>query len=127
MMSLSEIPHFEPWWFLMEFEGEAREWLDALREDFPEHSLIPFAKYSVYAEVACFDGTDLSGDPAVVFVDLEALPGVVGGRLANFDEWLEIAKEEAAEWAEERRGETPRLPTQDLGEVKIAPPTVPKR
>lgn len=129
MMSLAEIPHYEPWWFLLEFPDTAREWLHMLRESFPGRTLIPFAKYDIYPEVACFDGTDLSGNPAVLYVNADAPPGQeLGGQVANFAEWLEVAKEEAAEWLAQRSGDPVReAPIRDGDdETRIPSPVVPK-
>lgn len=97
-------PYFAPWWFLAEHPDLSREWLEMVREEYPSRVLIPFAKYDVYDDIACFDGTDCSGDPIVHFVHFAASPGWEGrGNVPNFDAWLEVAKRDSEEWRAERR------------------------
>ncbi|GKX61435.1 hypothetical protein SOASR032_00040 [Pragia fontium] len=78
-----------------------------------DHPLIPFAIANDqsglfndgYVILACFDGSDRSGDPRVYFHDY----GYRGEdpawdkryNLDNFSAWLESAKEESAQYKEE--------------------------
>jgi hypothetical protein len=106
ILSDSKIPYYEPWWFLNKFPDEAAGWLDMLRRYFPSRVLVPFAKYGIYDRVVCFDGTDVSGDPRVFYVNAGATPGWEdwGGEV-NFAAWLERAKRDAAEWIAARSGD----------------------
>lgn len=103
IMATNPIPYYEPWWFLTEFPNDARYWFCRFARDYPERVLIPFAKFGVDEDLACFDGTDISGDPVVHLVHAGASPGWEDrGKVANFDAWIELAKEKSAEWKAER-------------------------
>ena len=103
LMARPEIPYYEPWWFITKFPEEAKGWIEMLRESYPSRVLIPFAKYDCYDDVACFDGTDLSGDPVVHIVHYGASEGWErNGTFRNFDEWLEEALEDMKEWKTSR-------------------------
>lgn len=129
LVSQEETPYHEPWWFLSEFPDSARKWLSMLRESFPDRSLIPFAKNDIYPEVACFDGTDHSGDPIVYYVNADAPSGrEIGGKVKNFAEWLDRTKEESAEWRAQRSGRSAsgnQIP-ENGGDMQPAAPAVPK-
>lgn len=112
LMAATPIPYYQPWWFLTAYRDEAREWLQALREDYPSRVLIPFAKYGSEAEIACFDGADLSGNPVVCYVGADMKPGQEDhGRAADFDAWLQDAKLEFQEF--QRVPGTEEIPGQE--------------
>lgn len=93
----------DPWWFLYEFEEVAKTWLLEMKKQYPNRSLIPFAKVTYSDDIACFDGTDRSGDPKVYYVHTFASPGWEDrGNVNNFDDWLKLAKEESMEYKAER-------------------------
>ncbi len=64
-----------PWWFLHRYPESANFWLEELREEYPSRSLVPFAKFSVFDDIACFNGADTSGDPKIYYAFEGASPG----------------------------------------------------
>lgn len=107
VISLKDIPQYDPWWFLAKFPDRARAWFNMLETDFPARRLIPFAKYNADPEVACFDGNDVSGDPIVYYVQADASPGKeISGSEPNFAAWLERTKKESAVWLSAGSGES---------------------
>jgi hypothetical protein len=97
-----ELPELTPWWFLAKREKLARGWLDILREQYPERSLVPFAKWDPSDDVACFDGADTSGNPVVFLIHTFTTPGwEQRGTLPDFGAWLAQAAEDAREYAAE--------------------------
>ena len=54
----------QPWWFVSS-EGEAGElFLKVCLGN--GQNLVPFAKTDIYDDIACFDGTDISGNPKII-------------------------------------------------------------
>jgi hypothetical protein len=109
MMSQPELPDYGPWWFFAAQPREMQEWFEMARVDYPSHLLIPFAKYDTYEDVACFDGTDHSGDPSIYIAhfeaespDPEAVPHFT--KLPNFGAWIEEATRDAEQWKTYRVG-----------------------
>lgn len=103
VVSANEMADLEPWWFICEFKDSVEYWLPEIQKQYPNRSLIPFAKYSHTDDIACFDGTDTSGDPKVYYVHAYASPGWEDrGSVSNFDEWLQLAQEESARYKAER-------------------------
>ncbi len=86
----------DPWWFLGEPQDDTLEfWLRTLRKQYPTRALIPFAKYGPYDDIACFDFSDLSGDPKVNIVHSFASPGWEDrGSFASYEEWAAVAAQE---------------------------------
>ncbi len=93
----------DPWWFFYEYQDSADFWLDYMKKQYPDRSLIPFAKYGASDDVACFDGADRTGDPKVFYIHTFTSPGwEQRGTAANFSVWLERARQEAAEYEAEQ-------------------------
>ncbi len=90
-----DYPEIYPWWFI-DANSKAGElsYSNRLREG---TNLIPFAKVDDDRnDIACFDGTDTSGNPKVVMRVLDD-----SGRsysFENFDSWLTAAKADAGRW-----------------------------
>lgn len=96
------LPDIEPWWWLAPHKDSAIYWIDTLRKQFPSRTLIPFAKHGGSDDVACFDGTDASGDPRVLRIHTFCAPGwEQRGEATNFAEWLQMAEAESAEFKAE--------------------------
>lgn len=90
---------FEPWWFLVEYPDEVNDWLEILQDDLPTLQLIPFAKKGSYPEVACFDGHDRSGNPAILLVEGEDSPHYqICRSFKTFSDWVKFAKEDYRIW-----------------------------
>ena len=90
MAAIDELPDIAPmfWMFNLEVDGIA-DWTEILAEQFPERVLVPFAKYGSTDDVYCFDGRDLSGNPAVFLIHSFTDPGwEYRGEWFHFDSWL---------------------------------------
>lgn len=106
MVSATPVIDLEPWWFICEFKESAEYWFSEIKKQYPEKCLIPFAKYSHTDDIACFDGSDTSGDPKVYYIHAFASPGwEERGSVANFNEWFKLAQEESARYKIERAEE----------------------
>lgn len=102
LVSQEEIPYLEPWWFISEFKEDADFWFEEIAKQYPTRKLIPFAKAGSSDDIACFDGSDISGNPKVFYVHTFASPGWEDrGYEENFDAWLEKAKAESAQYKAE--------------------------
>lgn len=89
VLSQPELPDLEPWWLLTEDKKLALLWADTLRRLYPVRSLLPFAKRDGSDDLACFDGSDTTGDPKVFYVHAYASSGWEhAGEVASFEEWL---------------------------------------
>lgn len=81
-------PPIAPWWFV-DSDSKAGRLFYSIREH-DGRNLIPFAKVDDgRGDIACFDGNDISGDPAVLMLVLDD-----SGReysFKNFDEWMSAA------------------------------------
>jgi hypothetical protein len=97
-VSTNPMPDIDPWWFLCEFKDSADFWLAELKRQYPDRSLVPFAKLGAFDDIACFDGADKTGDPVVFYVHSFASPGWEDrGFLPNFSDWLKAAPETTIE------------------------------
>jgi hypothetical protein len=97
------LPDIEPWWWLAPYKASSIFWLETLQEQFPYRTAIPFAKDNRSDDIACFDGTDTSGDPKVLFIHTFCSPGWEDrGTVDNFDEWLKTTTEESRQFKLER-------------------------
>lgn len=98
LVSQENIPYLEPWWFLSEYKEDADFWMDEIAKQYPSRKLVPFAKAGSSDDVACFDGSDTSGNPKVFYVHTFASPGWEDhGDVESFDVWLEKTKAESIE------------------------------
>ena len=92
----------EPWWFIAYEEGDVNSWYKILKSLYPTRELIPFAKFSANDDVACFDGSDNTGNPKILIIHAFASEGWEHhGTVENFDDWLKIAFETKKAWSEE--------------------------
>jgi hypothetical protein len=56
-------------WYVMTDPEEASDWLEIVREQYPNRNLIPFARNEDTGDdIACFDGADTTGEPKIHFV-----------------------------------------------------------
>lgn len=93
----NDLPELMPWSFL--WEVELQSLIDGLKNRFPSRLLVPFARRVDCDDVACFEGSDSSGNPLIHIVHDYASPGwEQRGILKSFTEWLGMAEEDAAEW-----------------------------
>ena len=91
-----ELPDIEPWGCFDYMLEHRYKWMN---KRYPESTLVPFARRYDNDDVACFDGSDTSGDPRVLLIHDFASPGWEDrGKFNNFLEWLEFAKKESEEW-----------------------------
>jgi len=84
----AECPDIAPWWFVDASSEAGRLFHSIRRHD--GRNLVPFAKGDDDDDIACFDGDDLSGDPEVLMLVLDA-----SGRhysFASFKAWLEAVR-----------------------------------
>ena len=96
------LPKIDPWWWLAPYKDTAVSWSEILREQFPQYyCLVPFAKHGGCDDVACFDGSDSSGDPKVILIHSFCSPGWEYRGEYSFAEWLMQVKREAAEFERE--------------------------
>ena len=96
VVNASVLPELMPWWFLAKNERLALFWHGILREQYPDRSLVPFAKWDTSDDLACFDGTDTSGNPAVLLIHTFTTPGWENrGTLPDFGAWMVKAAEDA--------------------------------
>lgn len=102
MVSGNSTLDLEPWWFLYEFEDFAKQWLFEVKKQYPTRQLVPFAKVSYSDDLACFDGSDISGDPKIFIVHTFASPGWEDRcNVSNFDEWLKMTHLESIQYKSE--------------------------
>lgn len=93
------IPDLMPWWFLCEMKGMSDSWFKNIQKQYPSRNLVPFAKIDHTDDVACFDASTHAIDPIVHYVHAYASPGWEDcGHVINFDEWLNAAKAESAQY-----------------------------
>lgn len=101
--SKKEVPDLDPWWFLYEFEELSKEWFFLLKKQYPARELVPFAKASTNDDIACFDGSNKSGDPKIFIIHSFASSGWEDrGSVKDFNDWLILAKEESAQYKADR-------------------------
>lgn len=102
----------EPWRFLSKDMALSLSYYGSMLLKFPGAALIPFAiiqdetgSYNDgWVVLACFDGEDRAGDPAVKIYDFSRPKSSPWDNLGypNFSVWLEAAKEESARYKSER-------------------------
>ncbi len=90
-----EVPELFPWVFI-DADGQVGELAYEVSRA-GGRNLVPFASVEDdRKDIACFDGNDTSGDPAVLMLVLDD-----SGRsysYENFDEWLNAAQNDAQGW-----------------------------
>lgn len=102
----------EPWRFLSKDMALSLSYYGSMLLKFPGAALIPFASIQDesgsyndgWVILACFDGGDRAGDPAVKIYDFSKPKSSPWDNLGypNFSVWLEAAKEESARYKSER-------------------------
>lgn len=103
IMDMNIIPDLEPWSFICEFQESSSFWMQEIKERYPDRKLVPFAKVNYSDDIACFDGSDTSGDPKVYYVHAFASSGWEDrGYTDNFTEWLKMARLESASYKAEQ-------------------------
>ncbi|MCF7743604.1 hypothetical protein [Aeromonas veronii] len=93
---------FEPWTMLAHYEKRVDSWRKILSEQYPEYSLIPFAKYMANDDVACFD---LKNDDIVIINSFSTIDCSCHGTYPDFDKWLTAATAEHESWNDEDEDE----------------------
>jgi hypothetical protein len=97
-----EMPDLMPWFWLSHNETRAKNWLSILRKQFPEKDLIPFCKDGDSDDIACFDASDISGNPAVLIIHTFCKPGYeFRGKYMDFSDWLNDFKKRKQMFDEE--------------------------
>lgn len=98
-ISQEEIPELYPWSLMSllsnyeYYDG----WVRLLKEQFPNRQLVPFAKWNLDDDIACFEPSDNPDLPAIHYIHSFTKPGYEErGYCATFEECLEVALEEAA-------------------------------
>lgn len=88
MSELGDYPNIAPWWFV-DADSKAGRLFYSIREH-DGRNLVPFAKVDDgRGDIACFDGDDNSGNPAVFMLVLDE-----SGRaysFKDFDDWMKAA------------------------------------
>lgn len=86
-------PPIGPWWFV-DANSKAGQLFYSIRKH-DGRNLVPFAKVDDgRGDIACFDGDDTSGNPAVLMLVLDD-----SGRAysyQDFDDWMEAARSDPA-------------------------------
>ncbi|WP_081262333.1 hypothetical protein [Ralstonia solanacearum] len=114
-MALAAHPiDIEPWVFMYENTGASLSYYGAMLQKFPDSPIIPFAMVNDqsglynggWVVLACFDGSDKSGDPSVLIYDYSRPANTPWESVyANFSAWLAMAGEESARYKAERNDE----------------------
>ena len=90
MAELNNFPDIYPWWFIDSTSEFGKLAYECRHHD--GRNLIPFSKVDGdLDDIACFDGNDLSGDPAVLMLILDESNRNYS--FHNFDAWLHFATE----------------------------------
>lgn len=83
------LPDLRPLYWLLQRKGQVEFWTKTLAEQFPDRTLIPFAKTDGNDDIHCFDGADTSGNPIVLLIHGFTTPGwEYRGEWYHFDSWL---------------------------------------
>jgi len=107
MVETSDFPDLYPWQFLGKTPDELSPYVTGMTKVHQDKHLIPFAQEdSSNADIACFDGSDTTGDPKVyfhVFSGSSPAPSWEERyQLKNFAEWLRVAAEESVTFKREQ-------------------------
>lgn len=99
------LPDLSPWRFLAGDMATSLSYYGSLLQKFPGKTLVPFAiiqdESGIYNDgwvvLACFDGEDKSGDPAVLIYDYfkPKIKPWENKSYNNFTAWLEAARRES--------------------------------
>ena len=112
MLNNGAWPRIEPWFLLGGDMPTSLSYYGDMLLKFPEAPLIPFAIIEDetgfyndgYLVLACFDGSDLSGEPKVRIYDYgrPKISPWENKSFSNFLDWLDAAKKESKFWQAER-------------------------
>ncbi|WP_286954531.1 MULTISPECIES: hypothetical protein [Corynebacterium] len=93
-LQLEVPPDLEPWYFTATAESRQLFHSRVLREQFAFRVLVPFAEMDGTDDVFCFDGADVSGDPAVLVIHTFCDPGwEYRGHWPSYAAWFERAEQ----------------------------------
>ncbi|WP_251862807.1 hypothetical protein [Achromobacter sp. Marseille-Q4962] len=108
MAQAGDWPDLAPWGFLAADMARSLWYYGAMLLKFPGKPLIPFAEINDadgyynegYSVLACFDGSDTSGDPVVRIYDYgtHRVTPWQNKSYDNFEAWLAFAAEESADY-----------------------------
>jgi len=88
LLTAQVLPDVTPVFWLLELEEGVANWARMLEEQYPERVLVPFAKDRRTDDLFCFEGNDLTGNPAVILIHSFADPGwEYRGAWSHFDSW----------------------------------------
>jgi len=93
MSELGGYPSIAPWWFV-DADSKAGRLFYSIREH-DGRNLVPFAKVDDgRGDIACFDGDDHSGNPAVLMLVLDETGRAYSFK--DFDDWMNAALSDSA-------------------------------
>lgn len=105
-VSREPLDDIEPWMWLSFYRDQLDGWREIVSDQFPERTLVPFAKHQDTDDVFCFDGTDHTGDPPVLIIHTFTTPGwEYRGEWASFDDWWAEMEAQHADWLAEEQDE----------------------
>lgn len=96
-----EMPDPYPWFFMCHASDSRYfdDWIGILKEQYPDRQLVPFAKWNLDDDVACFEPSDNPDLPGIHYIHSFTDPGYEErGYCATFEEWLAVALEEARDY-----------------------------
>lgn len=97
-IAVDPLPEYEPWFYLCKFPENLIYWMQQAEKQYPTRNLIPFAKYELNDDVACFDANDLSGDPKVLIIHFFASTGwELHGEYQSFNDWLTAVSDDGVD------------------------------
>lgn len=97
-----DLPDIEPWFWLIGWEGAVEAWVRILGTQFPQRTLVPFAKDGGTDDVFCFNGEVRDGRSPVLMIHSFCSPGwEYRGEWDDFDSWYRAARRLHEEWMEE--------------------------
>ena len=98
-VSQEELPELHPWHFMCFYPDYYDGWMEILKEQYPDRQLVPFAKWDLSDDLACFEPSDNPELPGIHYIHSFTDPGwEERGYCATFEEWLAVALEEARDY-----------------------------
>ncbi|WP_066732231.1 hypothetical protein [Cupriavidus sp. D384] len=111
LVTFNRLPDLQPWRFLAKDVPASLSYYGRMLQGFPERPLIPFAMIDDqtgfyndgWVVLACFDGTDTSGEPSVFVYDYATPKTLPWENLSydNFTTWMEAAQVESLNYKSE--------------------------
>lgn len=106
VLAQQPLPEIDPFMWTSEYREQTLNWAGIVAKQFPERSLVPFAKHGDTDDVFCFEGTDHTGDPPVLIIHTFTTPGwEYRGQWASFDDWWAEMEAQHADWLAEEQDE----------------------